>query len=98
MSGYVYLLHFDAAYHHARHYLGFSRQLKERIDAHRAGKGARLTQVIKEAGIGFKCVRVWFGDRRTERGLKKQKNGPRLCPVCVRIRERSRTTSTHEGS
>ena len=50
---------------------------------HRAGNGARLMEVIKDAGIEWKLVRVWPGDRGLERRLKRRKNTPRrLCPVC----------------
>lgn len=26
---------------------------------------------------------VWFGDRRLERQLKRQKNSPKFCPICA---------------
>jgi len=50
----VYLLHFDSPYFHARHYLGWtSLPIETRLDHHRTGHGARLLQVITEAGINF---------------------------------------------
>lgn len=85
---YCYLLHFHSPIsdrHTCQHYLGFTRRaLRERIAEHRAGRGARLTQVAHERGIGFICVRTWVnGTRGLERRLKKQKNATRyLCPVC----------------
>jgi len=86
--GYCYLLHFERPIapgrHTCQHYLGYtSRRLRERIAEHRAGRGARLTQVAKERGIGFICVRTWRDTNRAfERRLKNRKEGNVLCPVC----------------
>lgn len=83
-----YLLHFERAIapgvHTTQHYLGFTaRPLRERIAEHRAGRGARLTQVAHQRGIAFICVRTWQnGSRSLERRLKNRKEGPVLCPVC----------------
>jgi predicted GIY-YIG superfamily endonuclease len=69
--------------HTTQHYLGWSDDVPARIQAHRDGRGARLTEVAKERGIGFEVVRTWDGeDRHFERALKNQKNSPRLCPIC----------------
>ena len=82
MTG-VYLLHFDPPYKHARHYLGWARNIDLRVEHHRAGRGARLTQVAVENGIQMDLVRVWDGaDRTFERKLKNGKNTPHLCPRC----------------
>jgi len=79
----VYLLHFQRPHRHARHYLGWSRDLDARIAAHRKGQGARLVEVIIEAGNDFTVARTWPGaDRSKERRLKRQHNGPRHCPIC----------------
>ncbi len=79
----VYLLHFDRPYKHARHYMGFVEDnLEQRVERHRKGQGARLTQVLAENNIGFTVARTWDGDRNFERKLKNQKNAPRLCPIC----------------
>lgn len=79
----VYLLHFEQKLHHAQHYLGSSDKLDERIEKHRKGSGARLVRVFAEREIGFTVARTWpDGDRGLERALKRQKNGPRLCPIC----------------
>jgi hypothetical protein len=80
----VYLLCFERPYHHARHYLGFAEALEARLAAHRAGRGARLLEVIAAAGIGWRLARTWpGGDRALERRLKRWHNGPRLCPACT---------------
>jgi predicted GIY-YIG superfamily endonuclease len=82
MKGTVYLLHFDSPYKHARHYVGFTKDLAARLEAHASGQGARLVQVIIEAGITFQLARVWTGTRKDERRLKNRKNAPRECPLC----------------
>jgi hypothetical protein len=84
--GTVYLLHFDrpiSPNHTTQHYLGWTSYLPARALAHLFGRGARLTQVAHERKIGFVIARVWPGDRWYERKLKRQKNGPRLCPICA---------------
>ena len=78
----VYLLHFSQPYKHAKHYLGSAKDLETRLEQHANGSGARLMQVIREAGLGFELARVWRGGRKLERQLKRQKHSPRLCPIC----------------
>lgn len=78
----VYLIHFDTPYKHARHYLGFATDLQARLDSHYLRVGARLMQVVGDAGITWRLARTWQGDRKLERQLKNQKNAPRLCPIC----------------
>lgn len=85
--GFVYLLHLDGRInpgHACRHYIGYTDDLGRRIAEHRAGgpAAARLLQVAHERGIGFTVARVWRGDRRLERRIKRQKHGPAYCPVC----------------
>lgn len=87
MSGTVYLLHFDRPIsdrHTAQHYIGWAFHLGSRIEQHLKGKGARLTQVARERGIGFVIAETWPGDRYFERRLKDRKMGSRLCPICKR--------------
>lgn len=79
----VYLLHFDQPYPHARHYLGWIRDLEARLADHRAGSGARLLAVIKSAGIGFSLVRTWTpAGRKRERQITNQGGLSRSCPAC----------------
>lgn len=78
----IYLLHFDKPVKHARHYLGSADDVDERVERHRRGNGARLTQVATAQGIEMELVRTWEGGKKEERELKRQKNSPRLCPVC----------------
>ena len=79
----IYLLHFDRPFKHARHYLGYARNLQARLDRHDKGQGARLMAAISEAGIKYTVVREWAdGDRTLERKLHNRNNNPRLCPIC----------------
>lgn len=78
----TYLLHFDKPYEHAGHYLGSAQDLQRRLAQHRSGNGARLIEVITEAGIGFTLVRTWKGGRDVEKRLKGWHNGRKLCPIC----------------
>lgn len=81
-GGVVYLLHFLRPYRHARHYLGWTRDLPGRLSEHEIGRGARLMQVITEAGIEWRLARLWPGGRREERRLKGRGGASRSCPLC----------------
>lgn len=82
-DGTVYLIHFDEPYKHARHYTGWTPDLPARLEDHRKGRGARLMQVIKDAGISWHVTRTWPGSRNLERAIKNQHNAPHLCPECT---------------
>jgi predicted GIY-YIG superfamily endonuclease len=81
-DGTVYLIHFDTPYKHARHYTGWAADLDRRLEAHRAGRGARLMEVIKDADITWRLARTWPGPRDLERAIKALHEAPRLCPEC----------------
>jgi len=79
----VYLLHISPPYEHARHYMGYADNILARLKEHRAGRGARLTQVAVDAGCTLVLARTWEdGDRKLERRLKRRKEAPKLCPIC----------------
>ena len=83
LTGTVYLLHFDTAFGHARHYTGWTADLTNRLAQHACGRGARLTEVVQAAGIGWQLARTWPDATRTfERKLKNQGGASRRCPVC----------------
>ena len=83
LIGTAYLLHFDQRYQHAAHYLGWSANLPVRLVAHECGQGARLTEVVAEAGIRWVLTRTWPGVTRDyERSLKRQGGASRRCPAC----------------
>lgn len=79
----IYLLHFNTPYRHARHYLGCtSRALGARLQEHASGNGARLVEVITQAGITWQVARTWTGPWSLEKRLKRWHNSPELCPIC----------------
>lgn len=79
----VYLICFAAHYRHARHYLGYTENLRDRLAHHRAGHGSPLLRAVSRAGIAWEVVRVWEdGSRTLERQLKNRKKAARLCPRC----------------
>jgi predicted GIY-YIG superfamily endonuclease len=81
--GVVYMLHFDRPYRHARHYVGWTEDLIDRLERHAAGRGARLVEVIWHAGIGFTAIRICEGTRATERAIKHAGGATRYCPLCT---------------
>jgi predicted GIY-YIG superfamily endonuclease len=81
--GTVYLLHFDQRYVHAGHYTGWANDLDQRLAQHQRGTGARLVEVITQAGIGFRVARLWPGaSKAQERSLKNSGGASRYCPIC----------------
>jgi hypothetical protein len=79
----VYLLHFERSYAHARHYLGYTEDLEQRLATHRAGRGSPLIAAAIAGGIQFELAATWPGDRTLERRLHRYKNSrARLCPIC----------------
>jgi predicted GIY-YIG superfamily endonuclease len=81
--GVIYMLHFDRPYQHARHYVGWTEDLLDRLDAHANGHGARLIAVIWQAGIGFTLIRICEGTRHRERAIKHAGGASRYCPACT---------------
>jgi len=70
--GTVYLIHLDQRYKHAGHSQHWTRDLTARIAEHLRGQGARLMEVIKDAGITWQVSRTWEGDRNLERAIKNR--------------------------
>jgi predicted GIY-YIG superfamily endonuclease len=86
--GTVYLFHFDQRYEHAGHYTGWAEDLDHRVAEHLAGRGARLIEVITQAGISFRLARTWPDvTRARERQLKRQGGASRHCPICQEDRK-----------
>ena len=101
-----YLLHFDHPYVSAngkgmaRHYSGWaasSGSLESRLADHEHGRGARLLQVVKAAGITWKLARTWPGGRDRERQLKNQGGASRRCPECG-VNPRSNPAERKDGT
>lgn len=88
----TYLLHFLTPYKHARHYMGYSKDIKERLKRHQTGngehRGAKLLEVVRSAGIDWVLVRVWPGPQTMEAKLKARHNSPQLCPICIASRKK----------
>jgi predicted GIY-YIG superfamily endonuclease len=91
--GTVYVLHFLRPYKHARHYVGWTGlPLAERLQRHANGNGARLIQVIQDAGISWKLARTYEDvDQGFEKRMKKRGGASRYCPICM-------NTTVHGGS
>ena len=98
----VYTLHFDPpyepypgapAYKSAGHYTGRAREhrLEQRLLEHEQGRGARITQVQREAGGTWRLASVEPGGADRERRLK-QHSAARRCPICKTEAE----AATHE--
>jgi predicted GIY-YIG superfamily endonuclease len=81
--GVIYLLHFDRALAHAKHYVGWTTDLEVRLDEHGGSNGSALMRAVKDAGIGWSLARTWLGNRDYERRLKAR-GKTRCCPICQR--------------
>src|SRR5574342_245929 len=89
----VYRGYFYEPYNHSVDDLGYTSNLGSRLELHKSPDGSshhRLMQVIAAAGIGWRLVRTWPGDRTLERQLKRRKASPRLCPLCCAAAKSSR--------
>jgi predicted GIY-YIG superfamily endonuclease len=89
--GEVYTLHFwppygDPEVQQAKHYTGWTEkgQLARRLTEHALGRGARLTQVQREAGGTWVVADVQPGTRDREQQLK-ERGAARRCEVCRAI-------------
>jgi hypothetical protein len=85
----IYLIHFDTPIGNltnprgqAQHYLGYAFSVEDRVERHSQGRGSFLMKAVVEKQIGYHVVRTWYGNRKTEKILKRTKNSRRLCPVC----------------
>lgn len=81
VKGTIYLIHFLAPFGHAKHYLGWTSNLEERLLAHECGSGSNLMRHVHNAGIGWVLARTWEGTRFDERRMKCNGHS-RRCPIC----------------
>jgi hypothetical protein len=81
--GEVYTLHFVPKLGHAGHYTGWARpgRTPNRLIKHFLGRGARITQVQREAGGSWVLADVKPGTRDREQQLK-ERGRSRDCTVC----------------
>jgi len=93
VPGEVYTLHFwppygDPEVQVAGHYTGWAQEgkLASRLVDHASGRGARLTQVQREAGGRWVVADVEPGTRDRETQLK-ERGASRRCSVCKAVRD-----------
>lgn len=81
--GEVYTLHFVPKLKHAGHYTGWASpgRTPNRLIKHYLGKGARITQVQRQAGGSWVLASVEPGTRDRETTLK-ERGASRRCDVC----------------
>lgn len=69
----VYLLHFHdkiSNKHTTQHYVGYAKNLSNRIHCHETNPDARLLQVAQEREITFAVARTWKGGRELKTAHK----------------------------
>jgi len=82
----VYLIHLDEPLGHARHYVGWSIDIYERVQAHMVCSGARMLAVAAERGLSFDAARIWpDAGMELERALKRGGNVMMHCPLCCDV-------------
>lgn len=90
MRAWIYLLHFDVPYHHAQHYMGATFDLESRLQAHREGRGSKLTKVLCHLKATWRLSSLWeyqptidmISLWALEKHLKANHCGPRYCHIC----------------
>ncbi len=78
----VYLIHLDQPFKHAQHYLGSTSNLEARLADHLAGNGSNFLKHVAAAGITWRVVRTWPGDKTFEAKLRARHDRRLLCPEC----------------
>ncbi len=83
----VYLIHLSKPFHHARHYLGFTTDLKSRLFHHRNGTGSKFLAAVNKAGITWRVIRTWEDKGiEFEQKVKRCGNSTSYCPICRKKR------------
>jgi hypothetical protein len=79
----IYVLHFERAYHHAKHYIGIALDgdVNRRAFEHVTGVGSPLVKAVVGAGIEVFLTLTVNGDRGTERRMHNR-HGTEVCPKC----------------
>lgn len=99
---FLYIIHFKEKYKHAQHYVGIAQNVEDRFAEHMAGRGARLLQVVREAGIKIEaCSTIKeFSDfssaHLAEKKLKATNNTKRYCPICKKKETELLTVGSEE--
>lgn len=83
---FVYLIHFDEPLSHAKHYVGSTEHVRERLTNHANGRGSRILRYLHAQRLHWTLARMLVCNRGQaryiERRLKDQKNSPEFCPIC----------------
>jgi predicted GIY-YIG superfamily endonuclease len=93
VNWYVYLLHFSSPLgtklHQAEHYVGLTNDLPSRLQEHRTGRGAKITQAAVERGLALAIGALGLVSspdltpRQAERRMKTIKHAARYCELCA---------------
>lgn len=79
----VYIFHFDPPLKHARHYIGTTDDLEQRIHDHLyTTEGSPFVKACIENGSSIYLAKEMEGGRKKERKLKNYKKTSQLCPIC----------------
>jgi predicted GIY-YIG superfamily endonuclease len=78
----VYVLHFEPAYRHARHDVGWARDVDARVAEHLAGAASPLVRAAVLAGASVAVALTYAGSRQLERRLKRWRSTWKFCPIC----------------
>jgi predicted GIY-YIG superfamily endonuclease len=77
------VLHFEPAYKHAQHYIGWTEgDVTQRIAVHLQGRGSPLIRAAVAAGVDVQLAATYEGTRYLERRLKSWHNTGRFCAIC----------------
>src|SRR3954467_13682584 len=83
VQGTVYVLHFEPAYKHAQHYVGWTEgDVCDRVAVHLQGRGSPLVKAAVAAGVDVQLAATYEGTRYLERRLKSWHNTGRCWGVC----------------
>lgn len=89
VQGTVYVLHFEPAYKHAQHYVGWTEgDVAERVAVHLRGRGSPLVRAAVAAGVDMQLAATYEGTRYLERRMKRWHHTSRFCAICRDRRER----------
>lgn len=97
---YIYVLHFDTPLSHARHYIGCTESLRQRLTAHAIGAGSRICRELIERGVTFRLGGLYTCSHRRmrtlERTLKNQHNSDRYCQLCTKDQNSFKGTKVYD--
>ncbi len=81
--GTVYVLHFEPAYRHARHYVGWTAgDVSAGLATRLQGAGSPLIRAAVNAGVDIQLAAAFAGSRLLERRLKRWHKTGQFCPRC----------------